>query len=100
MKTALKNLGLELLTALKDALLGLLGSKKFLVTLAGVVVAIGNKALHIDLPDEEVLKVLAFLASYVVGQGIADHGKHAAAIHSETAKALTSPSTDSAADPS
>lgn len=53
----------------------MLGSKKFLATMGGVLVAVGNAKGWLGLPADAVLQVLGMLGSYVVGQGIADIGK-------------------------
>ena len=57
----------------------LLTSKKFIVMVAALVVAIASK-LGLDLDKDLVNQVLAMAAAYVVGQGIADHGKEAAKV--------------------
>ena len=53
----------------------MLGSKKFCATVAGVVVTLAAK-IGFDLPAETINQVIALIASYVIGQGVADHGKH------------------------
>lgn len=55
-------------------------SKKFLAALAGAAVVVLNKAIGLELPEADVLKILGVIASYIVGQGIADHGKEKAKI--------------------
>lgn len=60
----------------------LFSSKKFLVMLAGVVLAIANK-LGLDLDPELVNQILALVGVYIVGQGIADRGKEAAKVNAE-----------------
>lgn len=62
-----------------NALKGLLGSKKFLMTLAGLIVAFLAKR-GFNVSDEIVLAILGFFASAIVGQGIADNGKAAAQV--------------------
>jgi hypothetical protein len=54
-------------------------SKKFLVMLSGIVVFVASRLSH-ALDPADVDRVLALIASYIVGQGIADHGKEAAKI--------------------
>lgn len=56
------------------AIRDLFASKKFLVTLAGAVVAALGK-LGLAVPPELVADVVALVAAYVVGQGLADWGK-------------------------
>lgn len=52
----------------------LFSSKKFLVMLAGIILAVANK-LGLDLDPELVNQILALVGVYIVGQGIADRGK-------------------------
>jgi len=55
-------------------LFGMLTSKKALATAAGLIVAsLGRYGLGI--PEDTVIQILGILASFVVGQGIADIGK-------------------------
>jgi len=62
-----------------DALKGLVGSKKALATLAGMIVAAVAK-FGFDAPADFVYGLLGLVSAYVVGQGAADWGKEAAAI--------------------
>jgi len=64
----------------------LFSSKKFLVMLAGIVLASANK-LGLDLDPELVNQILALVGVYIVGQGIADRGKEAAKTSSALEKA-------------
>lgn len=59
-----------------DTVKDLLKSKKFLALLAGLVVWLAS-LLGADLSNEQVLPVMLTIASYIVGQGIADKGKEA-----------------------
>ena len=69
--------------ALKEAVLGLLGSKKALMTLAGMVTIL---AVKLGLPLDEAQAndvaeyVLYVIGIYVGGQGLADFGKHTPAV--------------------
>jgi hypothetical protein len=65
-----------MVTALKD----LLASKKFLVLLAAIIVAIASK-LGLNLDPDMLTQIIALAGAYIVGQGIADHGKEAAKIN-------------------
>lgn len=58
----------------------LLKSKKFLVSLSGVLFVLLNKTLGLAVPEETVLQVVGLLAAYVVGQGFADKGKEEAKV--------------------
>lgn len=64
----------------------LLSSKKFIVMLAALIVASASKA-GLDLNEELVNQILAMAAAYVVGQGIADHGKEAAKVSAASSEA-------------
>lgn len=55
----------------------LFSSKKFLVMLAGIILASASK-LGLDLDPDLVNQILALAGAYILGQGIADHGKEAA----------------------
>lgn len=62
-----------------------LSSKKVRATIAGIVLVIANDALDLHLNPETVASVVGLLASYVIGQGIADKGKDAAKVQAELA---------------
>jgi hypothetical protein len=73
--------------ALKSTLAELLDSKKFMASLAGMIAAVlvtvlGHFHLALDPAAADVLssKIIALVGTYVVGQGIADHGKERAKI--------------------
>ena len=55
----------------------LLKSKKFLVSLSGVLFVLLNKWTALNVPEETVLEVVGLMAAYVIGQGFADKGKEA-----------------------
>lgn len=79
--------------AFHDVLIELLGSKKFLVFIATVVVMGGSKILGIlhvtaQLTTDDVMPYLVLVSGYLVGQGVADHNKEAAKI---TAAAMLPP---------
>jgi hypothetical protein len=57
----------------------LLGSKKFIVSLAGAIVVV-LEALGVPIGEDTVHQLLVVVAAYVVGQGIADAGKSAAIV--------------------
>lgn len=54
----------------------LLASKKFLVAAISVVAHVAGRA-GFELDQEAMLTILSPLYAYIVGQGIADHGKPA-----------------------
>ncbi|HET9893214.1 MAG TPA: hypothetical protein VFQ42_22240 [Mycobacterium sp.] len=69
---------------MKQALLELLESKKFIVAMASIVVyGVGKLGLHLD-PDL-VDKITTALLVYVGAQGVADIGKPAAQIAAASA---------------
>jgi uncharacterized membrane protein len=75
-----------------DVLRDAFGSKKFLVFLVGALVAVGNKvAGHFgyELDPDTVTQLVGIAAAYIVGQGIADHGKEAAKVTAAAAAAPT-----------
>lgn len=47
-------------------------SKKFWATVGGVLAVIGKN--YIGLQEDQILMVVGVISSYVIGQGIADHG--------------------------
>jgi hypothetical protein len=52
-----------------------LTSRKFLVTLAGVVTVIANDYFELGLNQETVFSVVSMVVGYVVGQGVIDAKK-------------------------
>ena len=64
---------------MKQAILDMFKSKKFLAALASVLVAVGAK-VGWNITTEELLPILSPLMAYIVGQGIADNGKERAKI--------------------
>lgn len=52
----------------------MLGSKKALAALAGVIVALAAK-IGLDMDTEAVLAVVSPVVAYILGQGAADFGK-------------------------
>lgn len=64
---------------MKDVLKSLFASKKFLALLAGLLAWLIGKA-GLDLPADDLLPMLGVISVYLLGQGVADHGKEAAKI--------------------
>ena len=54
-------------------------SKKFQAAVIGVIVA-GIAELGLNVPPETVTTIVSPFLAYIVGQGIADHGKERAKI--------------------
>ena len=81
-----------MLTALKD----LLASKKFLVMLTAIAVAVASK-LGLNLDPDMLTQIMAMAGTFIVGQGIADHGKEAAKINAAGATAPAVPEAPSPA---
>jgi hypothetical protein len=80
----------------RQALVDLLSSKKAIVTLAGVLTTVLLHVagrLHVALEPDDAnalsLKVMGMVSAYVLGQGLADHGKEAARIAADTTLATT-----------
>ncbi len=70
-----------------DVLRDLLTSKKALVLIATIIVAVGNRILArwgMELNADTVNLIVASAAAYMVAQGISDHGKGAALIKANT----------------
>ena len=53
----------------------LFSSKKFVAMITGVIATLVGK-IGFDVPTETINQVVALGGTYVVGQGVADHGKH------------------------
>lgn len=49
-------------------------SKKAIATMVGLLVPISKK-LGLDIPPDMLTAMVGLIAAYVVGQGVADHGK-------------------------
>ena len=62
-----------------QALKGMLGSKKAIAMVVGLLVSIGGK-YGLEIPTQELTAVLSPLLVYIAGQGIADIGKEKARI--------------------
>jgi len=57
----------------------LLSSKKLVAAAIGVIVAAGGR-LGLDLSTEDVALIVGPIVAFILGQGIADHGKEAAKV--------------------
>lgn len=58
-----------------NALKEMLSSKKAIAAIAGLIVA-GAGRIGLGLPPDAVAEITAVIVAYIVGQGIADAGKH------------------------
>jgi len=58
---------------MQEAIKNMLSSKKALATIAGVLVI--ALAPRLGLNPEQITAILALIGTYVIGQGVADHGK-------------------------
>jgi hypothetical protein len=67
----------------KQALIDLFTSKKFLAALAAIVVYVAGR-FGFDVDPASLDRIFTALMVYVGAQGIADHGKSAAEIASKT----------------
>lgn len=63
-----------------DLIRALLASKKFVAAVVGIVLAIAGR-YGFNLDPELVRELVYILIAYIIGQGIADHGKDAAKIN-------------------
>ncbi|MDE0073477.1 MAG: hypothetical protein OXR82_05430 [Gammaproteobacteria bacterium] len=68
---------------MRNAIVTMFGSKKFLTALTGVAVVVFEN-LGVPISEEALLPLVA----YIVGQGIADHGKERAKVESGKADEL------------
>jgi hypothetical protein len=59
-----------------DTLKNAFASKKFLAAIIGVVVVAAGTAF--GLSEDQSMKIVALICTYVLGQGVADHGKEKA----------------------
>ena len=83
-----------MMESLKDLLAGLLASKKFAAFAASLfamlLVSLSSK-LGLDISPDQAdamsLKVVALGSAYLIGQGVADHGKEAALVNAGLALA-------------
>ena len=57
----------------------LFSSKKFIAALASMVVAVLG-SLGLDLDTETLMAILSPMMAYIIGQGVADHGKEKAKV--------------------
>lgn len=76
---------------IKKLIAAIAGSKKAVATLAGVVLSLAAplaRKIGWELTQAEVEWTLIMLASFIVGQGIADAGKEKAKIEAANAAAL------------
>tara|TARA_R100000808_G_scaffold23738_1_gene53106 strand:+ start:77 stop:277 length:201 start_codon:yes stop_codon:yes gene_type:complete len=53
----------------------LFSSKKFIAMITGVVATLTAK-IGWDVSTETINQVIALVGTYILGQGVADHGKH------------------------
>ncbi|MXW55656.1 MAG: hypothetical protein F4Z33_01730 [Gemmatimonadales bacterium] len=68
---------------MRNAIVTMFGSKKFLTAVTGVAVVV-LEDLGLPISEEALLPLVA----YIVGQGIADHGKERAKVESGKADEL------------
>lgn len=61
-----------------DTIKGLIASKKAAAMLAGIIMSAFGKKMGLD--EQAVTSIVATIIAYLVGQGIADHGKEAAKV--------------------
>ena len=78
---------------MRNALKGLVASKKVWVFIIGVVVVIINRTLDVGLTGEDLTVITGTNIATILGIAAADHGKEKAKIEADSAKerAATSP---------
>ena len=64
---------------MKEMLKSLIGSKKFMTALVSCLVGLGAK-VGLELSPDEITAILSPALAYIVGQGVADHGKERAKV--------------------
>lgn len=64
-----------------DLLRSLFTSKKFIAALSGSIFTLVAK-LGLDIDRETIAEIVTLFGLYIVGQGIADHGKERAIVES------------------
>lgn len=62
-----------------EAIKGMLGSKKFLASIVGMVVGLVAK-LGIELDTESVMACISPILMFILGQGVSDMGKEKAKV--------------------
>lgn len=62
-----------------DLIKGLLSSKKFIAAIIGVIITLASR-YGLNLDPAVVQEVAAIFITYLIAQGISDHGKEAARI--------------------
>lgn len=75
-------------STIKNLLLGLIGSKKFVVFVSGAIVALLAK-YKFEADATVIQGLIAMVAAYLIGQGIADNGKEAAKVKPAQVEATT-----------
>ena len=63
-----------------DLIRTLLASKKFVAAISAALFVLLNETLALGIDEDTVTQVVTVIAAYVVGQGIADHGKERALV--------------------
>ena len=63
------------MNSFKEAMKALLTSKKFLTTIAGVIIVLSAK-IGWQIDDEVIWQVVVLIGACVTGQGMADMGKY------------------------
>jgi hypothetical protein len=75
---------------MKQMIYDLLTSKKFIASIAAMLVALAAR-IGLDLPEETVALIIAPIITYILAQGWTDRGKEAAKIQNETLTMLPPP---------
>lgn len=76
----------------------LLASKKFIAMVITLICLTALKIFKVQLDPSTVAEFVAIISSYILGQGIADHGKEAARINAISTQLALTPSSMTSAD--
>ncbi len=64
---------------MKDTIVDLLNSKKFLAAIANIIGVILARVLGMEISDDTLMQIISAISGlYIAAQGAADHGKSAA----------------------
>ena len=67
---------------MNETLYALITSRKFLAAIAGVIIPLLKK-VGVELDLEALIMIESVIVAFIIGQGIADHGKEKARIETE-----------------
>lgn len=77
-----------------NLLRSLFTSKKFLAMLSGLIVILALKLFKVEIDSATVAELVGLIASYIIGQSVADQGKEAAKINAISNAAISGGNVD------